>query len=120
MTEIAQIFLAEQRGCSETAWFRSIHSFNFGNYQDPSRKPFGALKLWNDETLAAQKSLSLTVEEDITLVILPIVGGVELKYLGESNFVAAGQALSLCLNVGATYQITNLIPTNSLIFCRFG
>ena len=47
----AQIYLADQRGRSETDFFRSYHTFNFGQYVAEGRAQFGPLHLLNDDTL---------------------------------------------------------------------
>lgn len=108
MNEIAQIFLADQRGCSETTWFRSFHGFNFGNYQAESREPFGVMTVLNDETLAGQNHISMTVEENTTVVLLPIVGDLVFKNsLGEDGFIEAGQVQVLRMPAQTTFQLSN-------------
>lgn len=104
----AQIYLADQRGCSPMDWFRSFHTFNFGAYFHENKMPFGALHLLNDDTLAAEKSLTMKVESDTEVLILPLVGGFEYKNrIGQQGFVETGQALTLILEIGMSYEIMN-------------
>ena len=107
MTE-AQIFLADQRGLSQTDTFRSFHTFNFGVYQAESRTPFGALRLFNEDTLAPKASLTMQVETDTEAIILPIVLGVDVKVnSGLKEYVNAGESFSFSLSAGEKYKIYN-------------
>jgi hypothetical protein len=84
----ATIFLADQRGCTQTDWFRSYHGFNFGQYQAENREPFGNLRVFNDDTLAGEKSLKMQVDENTDVILLPLVGAIEYKNsLSETGFL---------------------------------
>ena len=54
----AIIYLANQRGCSEATWFRSIIPFNFGEFKRESRTPLGSLIAVNEHTLKEGRTLS--------------------------------------------------------------
>ncbi len=104
----ATIFLADQRGCSQSDWFRSYHSFNFGYYQAENREPFGALRIFNDDTLAGEKSLTMQVDEDTDVILLPLVGAIEYKNsVGEPGFLEAGQVQIFSATQGIEYTLTN-------------
>lgn len=88
-----RIFLAEERGVNETDWFSSFNTFNFGRYQLDHKKPIGNLYVLNDDTLAAGRSMSMLIEEDSFVIVLPVVGAVQLHDdTGHSSLVVAGQA----------------------------
>lgn len=104
----ATIFLSDRRGCSQTDWFRSYHSFNFGHYQAENREPFGALRVFNDETLAGGKSLKRQVDQNTDVILLPLVGALEYTIgPGETGLLTAGEVLTLSLDKGREYEITN-------------
>ena len=104
----ATIFLADQRGVSQTDWFRSYHSFNFGAYQAENREPFGNLRVFNDDTLAAGKSLKMQVDENTDVILLPLVGAIEYSNsLGDTGFLEAGQVQVFSAAQGMEYEITN-------------
>ncbi len=103
----AHIYLAEQRGRSETDFFRSYYTFNFGPYIAEERESFGALCLLNDDTLRAGASLTMQVEEPMEVVLLPIIGGLDYTNNGSTDFLEPGQAGILSLAAGMTYQIAN-------------
>ena len=115
----AQIYLADQRGCSQMDWFRSFHTFIFGAYFHENKKPFGTLQLLNDETLAAGKSIKMQVESDTEVLILPLVGGLEYKNsMGEQGFLETGQALTFILEKGMNYEIINPYETELINFLQ--
>ena len=115
----AQIYLADQRGCSQMDWFRSFHTFNFGSYFHENKKPFGALQLLNDDTLAAGKSLKMSIESHTDVIILPLVGGFEYKSsIGQQGFLETGQTLILSLEKDNTYEIVNPYETELINFLQ--
>lgn len=104
----AKIFLSAQRGKTELSWFRSFHSFNFGNFQDPSKEHIGKLRVFNDNTLAAGKGMKMQVEESTEVLILPLVGGIEFKNsVGYHDFLEAGKLQVFSAEVGMEYEVLN-------------
>ncbi len=87
-----KIFLADERGHNEVDWFRSYNTFNFGQYQRDHKTPFGPLYVLNDDTLAGGKSISMTIEADTEIVLIPVVGAITYNdSLGNSNIIEAGE-----------------------------
>jgi quercetin 2,3-dioxygenase len=87
-----KIFLADERGHNEVEWFRSYNTFNFGQYKREHKTPFGPLYVLNDDTLAGGKSISMTIEADTEIVLIPVVGAITYKdSLGNSNIIEAGE-----------------------------
>ncbi|PRY31069.1 hypothetical protein CLV58_12332 [Spirosoma oryzae] len=110
----ARIYLADQRGYTQTPFLRSVHTFNFGTYQQESRQPFGALQLLNDDSLIAGASLSLTVEQPTDVLLLPLIGGLEYTSEQASGFLESGQAGVLSLMPGQSYAVSNPYPTETI------
>ncbi|WP_421830304.1 pirin [Larkinella sp.] len=117
----AQIYLSDQRGCTQSADHRSFHTFNFGPYQHESRQPFGALTVFNDDTLRAGTSHTLAVGKPTEVVIIPVVGGIELvDGFGESVFLGAGEVFHLTVLPGQEYQISNPFETEAVNYLLVG
>jgi quercetin 2,3-dioxygenase len=103
-----KMFLAAERGHTETGTFRSYNTFNFGNYQSEHKAPFGGLYVLNDDTLAGKKGLQLLVEDNSDIIIIPTVGAVTYKdSAGNANRVEAGQIQVQTLLKGTTMEIAN-------------
>ena len=103
-----KIFLSSERGHTETEWFRSYNTFNFGNFQNKNKQAFGPLYVLNDDTLAGGKSIQLSVEEDSDILLLPTVGAIHYKdSIGNENFLHAGQVKIFSAAKGTTINIAN-------------
>ena len=116
----AQLYLADQRGCSETPLLRSFHTFNFGTYRAQSREPFGALHLLNDDTLRPGASLSLRVQNPTDLLLLPVVGGLEYGYALADGFLEPGQVGVFSLTAGMEYTVSNPYETEFIQLLQLG
>lgn len=104
----AKIFLADDRGQNETAWFRSCNTFNFGQYQREHRKPFGNIYVLNDDILDGDRSLAMLVEESSVLMLLPVIGAISFHTSsGGEGLLAAGQVQFLRLDQGDRLEIAN-------------
>ncbi len=119
----AQIYLADQRGCSETTDFRSYHTFNFGRYVDESRQPFGRLCLINDDMLRADMSLSMQVEQKVDVILIPVSGGLEYTHelsndTPTSGYLEPGQVGILPLEKGMGYRVSNPYETEMINFLQ--
>ncbi|GAB3755283.1 pirin family protein [Spirosoma pomorum] len=127
----AQIYLADQRGCSQTNLVRTYHTFNFGRYVAEGREPFGVLHLLNEDTLRAGAALNLRVEDATDVILLPLEGGLEYQIRESTatstseptrstpDFLEPGQVGVLSLPAGTTYSVTNPYETETITFLQF-
>lgn len=116
----ARIFLADERGCSQSPQFRSDHTFRFGAYRPEGREPFGRLCLLNDDTLRAGASLSLTAEHPSDVLLLPVTGGLEYAGGAGHGFLEPGQVGVLSLPEGAGYTVGNPYEKHHIQFLQIG
>ncbi|MCX6216434.1 pirin [Spirosoma sp.] len=114
----AQLYVADQRGCSQNRFFRSYHTFNFGSYTAEHRTAFGSLRVLNDDTLGPGHRLSITVDDDTAVVLVPLVGGLEFNSPVASGFLEAGQIQTLWLAKGMTYELINPYETELINFVQ--
>lgn len=121
MTETqAKIFLASERGLTESDWFRTYNMFNTGCYISPHKESFGSLYMLNEETLAPGRRLTTEVEEDAYLLLVPVVGGVQCSGTGHpARQVEAGEVLIWPAGKGSILRIYN--PYGDLVqFIQIG
>ncbi|HEY4149412.1 MAG TPA: hypothetical protein VGM41_10800 [Chitinophagaceae bacterium] len=108
-----KIFLAEERGLCELDWFRTYNTFNFGQYYNEYKVPFGPLYVLNEDTLGGGKSMVMTMEDDSDIILLPVVGALDVSDgMGHTDSVEAGQALLLDMPKGASVDIRNPYETS--------
>jgi quercetin 2,3-dioxygenase len=104
----ATIYLSSQRGCTQSDWFRSYRTFNFGNYQNEYRKSFMQLSAFNDETLKSQHTIGYIADHDSSIFLLPVVGGIHYRVgEGQELFLDVGESVLLPVQKGEYLKITN-------------
>lgn len=112
----AIIHLAENRGQVQNEWMRSLMSFNFGNYQAENREPFGSLQVFNEDTLAAGKSLQMTVEENTDVLLIPLSGTLLFKDNSVAEtYIYPGQAQLLLAAQKSSYTLSNTFEKDELV-----
>jgi len=113
----AKIFLADKRGCNETDWFRSYSTFNFGEYFNEYNRPFGNLYRLNDNTVAAGHIVSLRVEKNCCVLLLPVVGTILCKTSeGCKSIVNTGQLQIFRAPAGAAMELQNCYENELINF----
>jgi redox-sensitive bicupin YhaK (pirin superfamily) len=87
-----------------------------GNYKAESREAFGTLQVFNEEVLAAGKSLQMLVEEDTEVIIIPLVGTLLFKdNHGKENYIDPGTVQLLSAAKQDSYTITNPFEKDELV-----
>lgn len=115
----AKIFLADERGCTETGWFRSYNTFNFGKYQNEFKQPFEGLCVLKDDTLSGGKSFKLTIEETTLVLLLPIVGAVSFKDSNRKEGIVNSRELQLLYSIKAsTIELSNPYENDLINFLQ--
>lgn len=103
-----KIFLSDERGCTQTEWFRSYNTFNFGKYRHEHKQAFGNLYVLNDDTLAGGHSIKLTVEESTLILLLPIIGAIVYEdNNGNTGIVNSGEMQMLYMDANSTVNLSN-------------
>lgn len=65
---------ANTRGHANFGWLNSYHTFTFGQYYEPSRIHFGALRVLNDDTVAAGMGFGKHPHDNMEIVSIPLSG----------------------------------------------
>ncbi|UOE47092.1 hypothetical protein MTO98_22060 [Mucilaginibacter sp. SMC90] len=108
-----QIHLADQRGFTKTQVLRRFSSFNYGDYFNEHRKPFGRLEVWNDEMLAGGSSTSVIIKSSCWFVLMPVTGEVLLKRPnGDTRLIDAGEVFVGYAVAGEALKLINLYKSD--------
>ena len=73
---------SNKRGHSLYEWLDSYHSFSFGDYYNPDKMGFGALRVLNDDIIAPETGFDTHPHKNMEIVTIPLKG--ELKH-GDSK-----------------------------------
>lgn len=65
---------AASRGHANFGWLSSYQSFSFGNYYNPERVHFGALRVLNDDHVTAGMGFSKHPHDNMEIVSIPLLG----------------------------------------------
>jgi quercetin 2,3-dioxygenase len=68
---------ANTRGHANQGWLDSWHTFSFAGYHDPSRMHFGALRVLNDDTVAAGMGFGRHPHDNMEIISIPLEGDLE-------------------------------------------
>ncbi|WP_114937037.1 hypothetical protein [Mucilaginibacter endophyticus] len=113
MISPGQIYLADQRGLAKTQVWRRYSSFNYGDYFNEYRRPFGRLEVWNDEMLAGGKSAVVTIESPCRFVLIPVTGEVFLKKSnGDMRLIDVGEVFVGGATTGERFELMNLYKSD--------
>lgn len=70
---------ADSRGHAAFGWLNSYHTFSFGQYYNPERVHFGALRVLNDDTVAKGMGFPQHPHDNMEIVSIPLVGDLHHK-----------------------------------------
>ncbi len=68
------IHKAETRGHANHGWLESFHTFSFASYYNPERTQFGALRVLNDDKVAAGRGFGKHPHENMEIISIPLFG----------------------------------------------
>lgn len=106
--DFAQIYKSEVRGVTATENFKRWSTFNFEEYQEVSRKPFGPLRVFNEEVLAPNQRMKINVASGMQLLVLPLFGGVDYTdNLGNKQFIRVEQIGAVLAQKAMTIELCN-------------
>lgn len=78
---------ASERGHANFGWLDSHHSFSFGNYYDPQKIHFGALRVLNDDVVSGGMGFGTHPHDNMEIVSIPLEGDLEHKDSTGTNAV---------------------------------
>lgn len=68
---------ANTRKFTDMGWVKAYRSFSFGDYFDPERINFGALRVLNDDVIAPSKGFGKHPHNNMEILTIPLEGAVK-------------------------------------------
>lgn len=104
-------------GGANHGWLDAKHHFSFANYRDPQRDHWGALRVWNDDTIQAQSGFPAHPHADMEIITYVREGAItHADNLGNKGRTAAGDVQVMSAGTGIVHSEYNLEDTVTRIF----
>ncbi|MCE7736136.1 MAG: pirin family protein [Candidatus Heimdallarchaeota archaeon] len=85
------IHKSESRGGANHGWLETKHAFSFAHYYNPNRMGFGALRVINEDKVAANSGFQMHPHKDMEIVTVPYLGSLShTDTEGNSGEIYAG------------------------------
>lgn len=104
-------------GAAQHGWLDARHHFSFAQYQDPERVNWGALRVWNDDTIAPGTGFAPHPHSDMEIITYIREGAITHQdSLGNKGRTAAGDVQVMSAGSGIRHSEYNLEPGVTRLF----
>ena len=104
-------------GHADHGWLDAAHHFSFADYHDPTRMGWGAIRVWNDDTIAAQSGFPPHSHGDMEIVTFVRSGAITHQdSLGNTGRTGAGDVQVMSAGTGITHAEYNLEGEATTLF----
>ena len=99
---------AETRGHANHGWLNAYHSFSFASWYNPDRVQFGALRVLNDDTIAAGMGFGTHPHDNMEIITIPLEGDLAHKdSMGNAATIKTGDVQVMSAGTGIQHSEFN-------------
>ena len=104
-------------GHADHGWLNAVHHFSFAEYHDPARMSWGRIRVWNDDTIAAQSGFPPHPHRDMEIITFVRSGAITHQdSLGNKGRTGAGDVQVMSAGSGITHAEFNLEDAPTTLF----
>lgn len=99
---------ASSRGHADHGWLKTYHSFSFANWHNPERMHFGALRVLNDDQVAAGRGFGRHPHDNMEIISIPLSG--DLRHedsMGNETVIREGDVQVMSAGTGVVHSEFN-------------
>ena len=107
----------ESLGAADHGWLDAHHHFSFANYHDPSRVHWGALRVWNDDKIAAGTGFPTHPHSDMEIITYVRTGAITHRdSMGNEGRTEAGDVQVMSAGTGVQHSEFNREEEDTTLF----
>jgi redox-sensitive bicupin YhaK (pirin superfamily) len=104
-------------GGANHGWLDAKHHFSFASYYDPKNMGWGALRVWNDDTIAPNSGFPPHPHADMEIITYVREGAITHQdSLGNRGRTEAGDVQVMSAGTGVRHAEYNLEPSTTRLF----
>ncbi len=104
-------------GSANHGWLDAHHHFSFANYHDPARVNWGALRVWNDDTIAPQTGFPTHPHSDMEIITYVRSGAITHRdSMNNVGRTEAGDVQVMSAGNGVQHSEYNLETEDTTLF----
>ena len=104
-------------GHADHGWLDARHHFSFANYHDPRRMGWGAIRVWNDDKIAAKTGFPPHPHRDMEIVTYVRTSAITHQdSMGNKGRTAAGDVQVMSAGTGVVHAEYNLEDEQTTLF----
>ncbi len=107
----------ESLGHADHGWLNARHHFSFAGYHDPDRMGWGAIRVWNDDQIAAKSGFPPHPHRDMEIITFVRTGAITHQdSLGNKGRTEAGDVQVMSAGTGVVHSEYNLEDEETTLF----
>lgn len=110
---------SKDRAFFDHGWLKTYHSFSFADYHDPNNSNWGALRVFNDDRVAAGEGFPTHPHRDMEIITYVLSGELEHKdSMGNAGVVGPGGVQYMSAGTGVRHSEFNHAQDQPLHFIQ--
>ena len=110
---------AKDRGHANFGWLDSNHSFSFGQWYNPEKVHFGALRVLNDDIVTGGAGFGTHPHDNMEIISIPISGSIAHKdSTGTDGIIETGDVQIMSAGKGIRHSEYNASKNDSVNFLQ--